>query len=88
VHSDYQSTNVSLLGLDGRALSPLLVSSASASTALSTPLSGDVVLPTMPQAGSELLLLDRFPAAVLTWVDLRTGVPTGQLSVATACRGT
>lgn len=82
VNTDYQSTNVSLVSLDGHVLSSSFISSASADVGLSTALGGDVVLPTQRQDGDEILLLDRFPASVLTWVDVRTAEPTGQLSVA------
>src|SRR5262245_48452094 len=63
VQSDYQSTNVSLLATDGVMLSSSFISSASASAALSAPLSGDVVAPTSASLGSELVLVDRYPAA-------------------------
>jgi hypothetical protein len=81
--SDYASTNVSLIDFAGGTISASLVSSASASTALSAPLSGDVVLPSMPAHGDKLVLIDRYPASVLTWVDVKTGTVSGQLSVAT-----
>ena len=83
VSSDYQSTNVGLLDLEGRVLSSSFVSSASTSTGLSAPLSGDVVAPSSVNAGDEILLIDRYPASVLSWVDLRTAKVPRQLSVAT-----
>ena len=83
VGSDYQSTNVSVLDLQGRVLSPSLVSSASAPVGLSFMLSGDVVAPTAAQRGERIVLIDRYPAAVLTWVQLRTAQVRAQLSVAT-----
>jgi hypothetical protein len=81
--SDYASTNVSLLDLQGATISASVISSASTSTALSAPLSGDVVLPSAPAHGDRLLLIDRYPASVLTWIDVKTGAVSGQLSVAT-----
>lgn len=81
--SDYQSTNVSLLGLDGAVLSASLISSASEAPDLSAALTGDVVLPTERAAGDRIVLIDRYPAAVLTWVDSRTARVSAQLSVAT-----
>lgn len=81
--SDYQSTNVSLLGTDGSVLSSSFISSASAATGLSSPLTGDVVLPTARSAGADLVLIDRFPASVLTWVDLSSGAVRAQLGVGT-----
>jgi hypothetical protein len=81
VGSDYQSSNVSLVGYDGRVLSQSLISSASASTGLSEPLSGDVVAPTTSVTGDEVVLVDRYPAGVLTWVNVHTGHVRAQLSV-------
>jgi len=83
VSSDYQSTSVGLVGLDGTVLAPSLVSSGSAAPGLSAALGGDVVLPTLAPEGDELVLLDRYPASVVTWVDVRTARVRGQLSVAT-----
>ncbi len=81
--SDYASTNVSLLDLEGGVISSSVVSSASTTTGLSAPLSGDVVLPTSPARGDRLVLIDSYPASVLTWIDVKTGAVSGQLSVAT-----
>lgn len=83
VSSDYQSTNVSLISWNGDVLSASFISSASTSAALSAPLSGDVIVPTMRAQGDRLVLIDRLPASVLTWANVRTGAIDGQLSVAT-----
>lgn len=83
VSTDYQSTNVSLTDRDGQVLSSSFISSASATTGLSAPLGGDVVAPTTVTSGDQLVLIDRFPAAVVTWVDVGSGEVTAQLSVAT-----
>ena len=83
VASDYQSTNVSLIDIDGNILSSSLISSASATTMLSEPLSGDVVASTMPAQDGRIALIDRYPAGVLTWVDVRSGAVAGQLRAAT-----
>ena len=83
IGSDYQSTNVSLVGVEGEVLSPSFLSSATSSAGLTAPLSGDVAVPSMPAAGEEIVLLDRYPAAVLTWVDVVTGSVRAQLNVAT-----
>jgi hypothetical protein len=83
VSSDFQSTNLSLLDNAGQVLSPSFISSASADAQLSAPLSGDVGTPTEAQLGPELLLLDRYPASVLTWVEVATGTVRAQLNVAT-----
>jgi hypothetical protein len=37
----------------------------------------------MPRLGDRLVLIDRYPAAVLTWADVRSAEVAGQLSVAT-----
>jgi hypothetical protein len=84
IESDYHSTNVSLIALDGGVLSPSFVSSASPSTAsLSAPLSGDVVTPSALQEGDEVVLIDRYPAGVLTWMSVSGGEPLRQLDVKT-----
>ncbi len=82
-HSDYASSNVSLLSASAEVLSESFISSSSAQPGLSSPLSGDVVSPSRRVPGNELVLIDRFPAAVLSWVDLQTGAVRAQLSVAT-----
>ncbi len=82
VSSDYQSTSIGLLDLQGGVLSSSFISSASTSTGLSAPLSGDVVVPSV-EGGDEIVLIDRYPASVLSWIDLRTATVRAQLSVAT-----
>ncbi|MCC6527744.1 MAG: hypothetical protein IT373_34180 [Polyangiaceae bacterium] len=83
VETDYQSTNVALVGGDGATLSGSFLSSASAPPGLVAPLSGDVVVPTAPVTGAELVLVDRYPAAVLSWVELATATVRAQLDVST-----
>lgn len=83
VSSDYQSSNVSLLDPQGNVLSSSFISSASSSVGLSAPLSGDVVPPSSMVAGDQLVLLDRYPAAVITWVDLSDAHVSAQLNVGT-----
>jgi hypothetical protein len=83
VSSDYASTNVSFVGFDGAVLSASVVSSGSTATGLSSPFSGDVVLPTMPAHGDRIVLIDRYPASVLTWVDVASGGVASQLAVRT-----
>jgi hypothetical protein len=83
VDSDFKSTNISLVGLDGAVLSPSFISSASTTTGLSAPLSGDVVAPTMPAAGADVVLIDRYPAGVLTFVDAKTAKVGEQIDVKT-----
>jgi len=86
VQSDYQSSNVSLIGFDGRVLSESLISSSTASSGFGVRLSGDVVLPTNPQNGTEIVLIDRYPAGVLRFVELATARVISELSVATGFR--
>lgn len=73
VNTDYQSTNVSLVGLDGRRLSESFISSASK-------LSSDVFAPSMPVSGDEVVLLDR-SSAIVSWVNVRTAAIRAQLHV-------
>lgn len=83
VNSDYQSVSVSLIGLGGEVLSERFIASGSADAGLSAALGGDVVLPTMPSNSQELVLIDRTPAGVLTWVDRTSARVRAQLNVAT-----
>ncbi|HEY6727590.1 MAG TPA: hypothetical protein VI197_26320 [Polyangiaceae bacterium] len=83
VNSDYQSVSVSLVGFEGDVLSERFIASGSADSGLSAALGGDVVLPTMPSPGPELVLIDRTPSGVLTWVDRGSAKVRAQLSVAT-----
>lgn len=83
VNSDYDSASVSLLSPSGEVLSASFISSASADPGLSAALSGDLVLPTTTVTGPELVLVDRLPGSVITWVNLETATVRAQLSVAT-----
>ncbi|MEZ4440966.1 MAG: hypothetical protein R3B72_17845 [Polyangiaceae bacterium] len=82
VASDYQSTNTSLVDPEGVVIQPSFLSSASADPGISAALSGDVVAPT-DRVTAEAVLIDRFPAAVVTWVDVASGEVTAQLDVST-----
>ena len=86
VESDYQSSNVSALGIDGSVLSESLDSSSTDSGGFGLALSGDVALPSGSQLGSQVVLLDQYPAGVLRFVDLATARVTAELSVATGFR--
>ena len=81
VSTDYQSSNVSLVGLDGVVLSSSFISSATVDAQLSAKLGGDVVAPTPLMGQGSIVLLDRYPSAVLTWLDVASAKVTGQLSV-------
>jgi hypothetical protein len=80
--SDYTSTNISVLSASGAILSESIVSSASAPPGLTTALSGDVVLPLAPTPG-KIVLIDRYPNSVLSWVDPATAAVIHQLPVGT-----
>lgn len=81
VHTDYKSASVSLYdAASGALLREDCVNSGTAQPAPALSLSGDLVLPSAPQAGGELLLIDRGNAA-LTWMDPVTCAPRRQLSV-------
>lgn len=84
VSSDFQaSTSVSLFDPDtSRLTRDRCFDSGSAPAQLSAVLSGDAALPSSPQPGGELLVIDRSNAA-LTWIDASTCTPLRQLSVAT-----
>jgi hypothetical protein len=83
VNTDYKSTTVSAVDFAGDLLTPSLISSSSAATGLSVALSGDVGLPSGSTPNRETVLIDRYPAAVLSWVNLDTAQVRAQLSVAT-----
>ncbi|MEM6532986.1 MAG: hypothetical protein AAF654_10195 [Myxococcota bacterium] len=84
VGSDFVSTSISILDpRTGALFSEGIVDSGTTEPGLSTALSGDVVLPRTYNSQNSLVLLDRFPNSVLTFVEpVRLSV-TGQLSVAT-----
>jgi hypothetical protein len=83
VETDYQSSNVSLLDFEGNLLSESLISSSTEASGFDVALSGDVVPPSSPQTGAEIVLIDRRPAGVLRFVELATAHVTSELSVAT-----
>jgi hypothetical protein len=64
-------------------LSASIISSGSAPAGLTTALSGDVVLPSVAPRSGDIVLIDRYPNAVVTWVDPRTANVDRQLSVGT-----
>jgi hypothetical protein len=83
VNADFTSSSISLLDARGEMQSAAFLSSASSAPGLSAALGGDLALPSGPSGGDELVIIDRFPAAVLTWVNLETAAVRAQLSVAT-----
>jgi hypothetical protein len=83
VATDYESSAVSVTNARGEVVSRNLISTASSPAGLSAALSGDVAAPTAILSGSEVVLVDRLPAGVLTWVDLETAEVRAQLNVGT-----
>lgn len=81
VASDYQSTNVGVIAWSGEVLAPSLVSSGVRPPGLTAAIGGDVVAPASAQSGEQVVLIDRYPAGVLTWVELGRGNVRAQLSV-------
>lgn len=73
--SDYASTAVDVISGGADAITrPAIVHSGSRDPGLSAALSGDVVLPLRALAAGRIVLIDRYPAAVLTFVN-PAGVP-------------
>ncbi len=83
VSSDFHSSTVSLLTEDGLLCRDAVLSTASAPPGLVTALSGDVVLPRDPHPDGTLVLIDRFPNAVLTALDPHTLTVRAQQNVGT-----
>ncbi len=84
VGTDYYSTSISILDRESRTLfRENIVHSGSASSGLSVALSGDVVFPRTYNHKNWIVLLDRYPNSVLTFVDPNDFSVIGQLPVAT-----
>ena len=82
VCSDYSSTSVALVDAAGRAVTtPTLIDSGSLPPGVLPALGGDVDLPTTPPPDGSVLLLDRTPSGVLTFVDPASGAVRRQLAV-------
>ncbi len=83
IATDYQSSSVSVVGWDGAVLGRGLIDSGSEDAGLSVALSGDVVAPTDRVGAPWLLLLDRYPASVVTIVDPARAAVDRQINVQT-----
>ena len=84
VLSDYLSTQIALVSLEGETLSESLISTASLEgSPLSFPLSGDVTLPSSRPPSGRAVIIDRYGTNVLTFVDPATAAVLGQLPVGT-----
>lgn len=80
VATDYYSTEIALLSLDGEIRDPSFLSTASTQTdGLAFPLSGDVSVPL--GASGELIVLDRYGTNVVSFVNPKTGDVRAQLAV-------
>lgn len=81
--TDYKSAAISLVDpATGLVTKDACLSSASKAPQLSAALSGDVALPSRPQIGHPLLVIDR-KQSVLTWVDPKDCTVLKQLNVGT-----
>ncbi len=78
-----QSANIGLASTTGEVLSASIISTASFPAGFTTALDGDIAFPSTPASGDEVVILDRYPRSVLTWVNLATARVRAQLSVAT-----
>lgn len=81
VSTDYLTISVSVVGWDGEVLSAGMIRSEG--SGLSVDFSGDVVAPTERFALGRLLLIDRYPASVLTLVDPTKAAVEAQINVQT-----
>lgn len=81
--SDYASSSISVSSTEGKLLRAALLTSGSRSAGASQAFSGDVVLPTSRPKSGRLVLVDRYPNSVITFVDVASGEVQGQLGVAT-----
>jgi hypothetical protein len=80
IHSDYESSTVSVLDPHGEVLASTLVSSGSAPPGLSLALDSDIIFPTQIMLGDELVIVDR-GNNVIHWVDFESAEVTRQLNV-------
>jgi len=84
VSTDYLSTSISILDIEQQQLfREGIIHSGSSDPGLSVALSGDIVLPSTPNPDNEIILIDRYPNSVLTFISPEDFSITGQLSVAT-----
>lgn len=83
VTSDYQSTSTAIIDWSGVVHSARLLGSGSSSPGLGAALSGDVVSPGERVESGRVVLIDRFPAGVLSFVDPKSAEVLHQTSVGT-----
>ncbi len=83
VNGDFVSTTISLLDRStGQVTNGDCIDSGARPPGITLALSGDVAVPSWPQPGNPVLLIDRKNAA-LTWLDPATCAPTHQLDIST-----
>jgi hypothetical protein len=83
VNSDFASTSISLLDRStGQVTRGDCIDSGTHPPVITLALTGDVVVPSWPQPGNPVLVIDRKSAA-LTWLDPATCAPTHQLDIST-----
>ena len=83
VTSDYQSTSTAIIDWSGVVHSARLIGSGSSAPGLGAALSGDVVAPSERVQSGRIVLIDRFPAGVLSFVDPGSAEVLHQTSVGT-----
>lgn len=81
IQTDYISTNLALLDFDAHILSESVIHSGAGAVQLNAPLGGDVVYAS--GLDNELILIDRYPASVATFVDIRSAEVRGQINLRT-----
>ncbi|MET0283454.1 MAG: hypothetical protein ABW352_03265 [Polyangiales bacterium] len=83
INSDWTSTAISLLDVEGKVLADNYLNSGSRPAGLVTALSGDVELPKRSGEQGVLVILDRFRTDVVTRVRLSDGAILGQVKTHT-----
>ena len=82
--TDYLSTSISVVDrVEKELFREGIVDSGSTKPGLSVALSGDVVFPNAPNPKNRIVIIDRYPNSVLTFIDPDDFSVMGQLSVAT-----
>ena len=84
VNSDFLSTSISIIdGTDKSMFADGIIDSGSTVPGLTLTLSGDIVLPRNPNIDNIIVLIDRYPNNVLTFISPKDFSVTKQMSVAT-----
>ena len=83
VSTDYASTSVAIVGFDGTVHAPAILTSGSEAPGLSVALSGDVVAASERATDGRVVLIDRYPASAITWLEPRAPEAPTQLDVQT-----